>query len=108
MPMAASTLANGNSLTRVIIPRALLAQTLLLLQTRLGGLVGREVKHIPFNRSLSKKPNIANFYLNQLRHTQKIGGIFVTLPEHILSFKLSGHQFLSDKKLKESECMFEV
>ncbi|RKF57979.1 putative p-loop containing nucleoside triphosphate hydrolase [Erysiphe neolycopersici] len=108
MPMAASTLANGNSLTRVIIPKALLAQTLLLLQTRLGGLVGREVKHIPFSRRLSKQPNIANFYLNQLQHIQEIGGIFVTLPEHILSFKLSGHQFLSDKKIKEAKYMFEV
>ncbi|POS86765.1 hypothetical protein EPUL_003186 [Erysiphe pulchra] len=108
MPMAASILANGNSLTRVIIPRALLAQTLVLLQTRLGGLVGREVKHIPFSRSLSKQPNIANRYLNQLQHTQEIGGIFVTLPEHILSFKLSGHQFLSDGKIKESKYMFEV
>ncbi|RKF65793.1 putative p-loop containing nucleoside triphosphate hydrolase [Erysiphe neolycopersici] len=108
MPMAAATLADGNSLTRVIVPRALLAQTINLLQTRLGGLVGREVKHIPFSRKLSKKPNIANSYLKQLRHIQENSGIIVTLPEHILSFKLSGQQALSERRGYESKYMFEV
>lgn len=63
MPMVAAILADGNSLTRVIVARALLVQTTNLLQTKLGGLVGREVKHIPFSRKLSRKPNIANSYL---------------------------------------------
>ncbi|POS85865.1 hypothetical protein EPUL_001935, partial [Erysiphe pulchra] len=108
MPMAAATLANGYSLARVIVPRALLAQTINLLQTRLGGLVGREVKHIPFSRKLSRKPNIANSYLKQLRHTQENSGIIVTLPEHILSFKLSGQQALSESRNNESKYMFEV
>lgn len=41
MPMAAATLANGNNLVRVVVPKALLLQTAQTLIIRLGGLVGR-------------------------------------------------------------------
>ncbi|POS83055.1 hypothetical protein EPUL_004549, partial [Erysiphe pulchra] len=108
MPMAAATLADGSNLARVIVPRALLNQTIQLLQARLGGLLGREVEHIPFSRKLSKIPNIAENYLNQLQRTQKASGIIVTLPEQILSFKLSGYQALSDSRIKESKYMCEA
>ncbi|TQS35022.1 hypothetical protein Golomagni_04573, partial [Golovinomyces magnicellulatus] len=102
MPMAAITLANGSNLARVIVPRALLDQTLHLFQTRLSGLVGREVKHIPFSRKLSKTPDIATHYLSQLENTQKSCGVLVTLPEHLLSFKLSINQALSDGLIEEA------
>ncbi|TQS35459.1 hypothetical protein Golomagni_04120, partial [Golovinomyces magnicellulatus] len=103
MPMAAITLANGSNLARVIVPRALLDQTLHLFQTRLSGLVGREVKHIPFSRKLSKTPDIATHYLSQLENTQKSCGVLVTLPEHLLSFKLSINQALSDGLIEEAK-----
>ena len=50
MPMAASVLADGKRLLRVVVPRALLLQTVQIIHARLGGLVGREVRHVPFSR----------------------------------------------------------
>lgn len=108
MPMVAASLADGVNLVRVIVPKPLLTQTILLLQTRLGGLVGRIVKHVPFNRKLSKYQNIAENYLDQLQQIQKVSGIIVTLPEHILSFKLSVNQALSDGRINQSRFMSEA
>ena len=48
IPMLVAQLANGKNLVRVVVPRPLLLQTAQLLQARLGGLIGRKVKHIPF------------------------------------------------------------
>lgn len=50
MPMVAAVLADGNSLTRLLVPKALLSQAAQILQSRLGGLLGREIIHVPFSR----------------------------------------------------------
>jgi len=50
IPMVATVLADGENLVRVCVPKALLQQTAQLLQTRLGGLVGRRTGHVPFSR----------------------------------------------------------
>lgn len=108
MPMAAAAIADGKNLMRVIVPRALLAQNMQLLQVRLGGLVGRTIKHIPFSRRTAKYPNICSLYLRQLKNIQESHGVMVTLPEHMLSFKLSGQQALSDGNILEAREMFEA
>lgn len=50
IPMVAAVLADRKSLVRVIVPKALLQQTAELLQARLGGMLNRPLRHVPFAR----------------------------------------------------------
>ena len=103
--MVAAVLANGTNLTRIIVPKSLLLQTAQLMQARLGGLLGRMVRHVPFSRKTSTNPNTTKSY-RQLHHEiLSASGIMLVLPEHLLSFKLSGLQRLSEKRLAEAKPM---
>ncbi|KID59359.1 hypothetical protein MAN_10771, partial [Metarhizium hybridum] len=54
MPMAALILPDKTKLCRIVVPKALLLQTAQVTQSRIGGLVGHQVRHVPFaRRSLS-------------------------------------------------------
>ncbi|KAE8384199.1 hypothetical protein BDV23DRAFT_189450 [Aspergillus alliaceus] len=102
MPMVACVLANGRNLARLIVPKALLLQTAQIIQARLGGLVGREVCHVPFSR---KTPTgVASVQEYRALHMESLGkcGIVLTTPEHLLSFKLCGLQCLSDSRLESA------
>ena len=55
VPMVVAQLADTQNLVRVVVPRPLLLQTAQLLQARLGGLVGRNVKHAPFHSEIFEK-----------------------------------------------------
>ena len=107
IPMVVAQLADTNNLVRVVVPRPLLLQTAQLLQARLGGLIGRKVKHVPFfRRSSTAIKDIdayRHFHLQMLRE----GGIMLTLPEHMLSFQLSGLQELSNNHVQEAASMLE-
>src|SRR2546423_6038792 len=108
MPMVAAVLADTKNLLRVVVPKALLSQTAQLLQARLGGLLGREVRHIPFSRKTPTNPeNIKAFY-NLHKEIRASSGVILTLPEHILSFMLSGLQRLSDQRIPEATHMIKV
>jgi hypothetical protein len=48
--MFEAEIADTKKLLRVVVPKPLLLQTAQLLQTRLGGLLSREVRHVPFSR----------------------------------------------------------
>lgn len=48
--MVVAVLADSKQLCRLIVPKALLRQTAQTLQTKIGDLPGREMKHIPFSR----------------------------------------------------------
>ncbi|KAI9038037.1 uncharacterized protein KD926_011375 [Aspergillus affinis] len=102
MPMALCVLGNGKTLGRLIVPKSLLLQTAQTIQSRLGDLVGREVLHIPFTRKSPVEPAAIKEY--QLLHEEILqrSGIILTLPEHFLSFRLSGFQCLSDSKLQSA------
>ncbi|KAI1347711.1 hypothetical protein F5Y01DRAFT_318465 [Xylaria sp. FL0043] len=98
IPMVAAFLADGQSLSRVIVPKALILQTAQTMQSRLGDLVGREVTHIPFSRRTPTGPNILKLYDGIHRETQQRRGIILTCAEHLLSYKLFGWQKLLDSK----------
>lgn len=106
--MIAAELADTTQLVRVIVPKALLLQTAQLLQTRLGGLLGRDVSHIPFARKTPTTADAIKAYWQVHRDIKASSGVMVTLPEHVLSFKLSGLQRLSDKRLAEATQMVKV
>ncbi|OJJ45284.1 hypothetical protein ASPZODRAFT_99177 [Penicilliopsis zonata CBS 506.65] len=108
IPMIIAELADTQRLARVVVPKALLVQTAHLLQTRLGGLLGREVSHIPFSRKTPTNSDTMKVYFQLHKDIKRSSGVIITLPEHVLSFKLSGLQRLSDKQLQTANQMIKV
>ncbi|KLO86343.1 Uncharacterized protein LW93_11117 [Fusarium fujikuroi] len=108
MPMAAIMLADTMNLCRLVVPQALLLQTAQVMQSRLGGLVGREVCHIPFARRSPTDDQALDLYQSLHKRTLASGGVMLCLPEHLLSFKLSGLQKLADKEAKKAQKMMNV
>ncbi|KAK6347384.1 hypothetical protein TWF718_005223 [Orbilia javanica] len=105
MPMAASVLADSKRLLRVVVPRALLLQTVQIIHARLGGLVGREVRHVPFSRQTSTSPDVIKAFHEIHLKILRSSGLMICLPEHTLSFMLSGLQRLSDGRTEEAKPM---
>ena len=108
IPMVVAQLANGQNLARVVVPRPLLLQMAQLLQGRLGGLVGRIVKHVPFSRRSSTAMYNLQTYESIHHGVLAARGVILTLPEHILSFKLSGLQEMSYGHVQEAAFMMEL
>lgn len=105
IPMVVAHLADAKNLVRVVVPRPLLLQTAQLLQARLGGLIGRTIKHVPFSRRSSTALGDIEAYRNLHLQMLRKGGTILTLPEHMLSFKLSGLQELSNDHEQQAAAM---
>ncbi|KAH9983718.1 hypothetical protein F4779DRAFT_624519, partial [Xylariaceae sp. FL0662B] len=105
VPMVIAVLANGKDLSRLLVPKALLMQTAQTTQSRLGGLVGREVRHIPFSRKTWATPEILELYADLHRGTRGLKGLILTSHENVLSYKLSGWQHLADGNLEAASSM---
>ncbi|KAE9368715.1 hypothetical protein N431DRAFT_547638 [Stipitochalara longipes BDJ] len=108
MPMAAAILANGENLMRLIVPKPLLHQTAQLMHSRLGGLLGRMIIHVPFSRKTPTDNELLDRYETIHRDLIAASGVVLALPEHILSFKLSGQQQLSDGRIFQSKRMIQI
>ncbi|KAK1993934.1 hypothetical protein LX36DRAFT_728628 [Colletotrichum falcatum] len=108
IPMVAAALADRQNLVRVIVPKALLLQTAQLLQARLGGLLDRQVRHIPFSRRTPTQEYVIRAYHRAHRTMMKQAGVMVCQPEHNLSFMLSGLQRLLDNRMPEAGPMINV
>ncbi|KAI1260766.1 hypothetical protein F5Y18DRAFT_441591 [Xylariaceae sp. FL1019] len=98
VPMAMCILADGKHLARLIAPKALLMQTAQMLQIRLGGLLGREVFHVPFSRKTLTTPTTLSLYEKIHNDALCRKGLVLTCHEHLLSFKLGGWQKLADNE----------
>ena len=108
IPMIVAHLANSKNLVRVVVPRPLLQQTAQLLQARLGGLMGRKTKHVPFSRrSPTNQANLKAYHNIHVDVLQSCG-VMLTLPEHILSFQLSGLQALSNGHIQQADTMIKL
>src|SRR5690606_30847380 len=83
-------------------------QTAQVIQSRLGGLVGRVVRHIPFARRSPSGAEHLDRYHQIHRDTLESRGVMLCLPENILSFQLSGLQRLADEKLSTGRRMVEI
>ena len=106
--MVAAVLADTKKLLRVVVPKSLLLQTAQLLQARLGGLLGREVRHVPFSRKTPTNSETIKAFFDIHKEVRASSGVIVALPEHILSFMLSGLQRLSDGRIAEATQMVDV
>jgi len=108
IPMVAASMADGKNLVRVIVPKALLLQTAQLLQSRLGGLLNRAICHVPFSRRTPTAAADLRQYVNIHKQVLKHAGVMLCLPEHNLSFMLSGQQRLLDGQLAEARPMIKM
>lgn len=90
IPMVSSTLANGQQLARVTVLKPLAAQMFNLLRKRLSGLANRRIFYFPFSRRIAITPEKARTIRHLFELCTVEGGILVTQPEHILSYKLMG------------------
>ncbi|OAA59813.1 hypothetical protein SPI_06011 [Niveomyces insectorum RCEF 264] len=110
VPMVLAVLANTKQLARLIVPKSLLLPTAQVAQSRLGGLVGRELRHVPFSRRLTAASNGAELISIFKEHHEDLmsrSGVLLAAPEHILAFKLSGLQCLVDEKRDVARNMIE-
>lgn len=96
IPMVATALAKDDNLVRVVVPRSLLLQAAQLLSSRLGGLINRRIKHVPFFRKTRTDINTIQAYHAIHHGVCECRGVLLALPEHLLSFQLSGLQELSN------------
>lgn len=110
--MVALALADKQHLVRIVVPRPLLLQSAEVMQSKIGGLLDRQVLHIPFSRQTGTETGAERLTLHTYcalhGDLQKRRGVILTLPEHILSFKLSGLQRLCDGKLVEASTMIKA
>ncbi|KAF2836054.1 hypothetical protein M501DRAFT_1026273 [Patellaria atrata CBS 101060] len=97
IPMVVSVLANGEQLARVVSLKPLLPQTHRLLSQRLGGLINRRVFAIPFTRTSDVSPALLTRLECLYRESIKERAVHVTLPEYMLSFRLSGREKLQTR-----------
>ncbi|TGJ78854.1 hypothetical protein E0Z10_g9910 [Xylaria hypoxylon] len=105
IPMVAAVLADGQSVSRVVVPKALLMQTAQTMQSRLGGLVGREVIHVPFSRRTSTEEETLDLFADLHHETRHRHGVMLTCAEHLLSYKLFGWQKFVDSKTSTADQM---
>ncbi|KAM3068070.1 hypothetical protein ACMFMF_009436 [Clarireedia jacksonii] len=105
VPMAMAVLADRKQLSRLIVPKALLLQSAQTIQAKLGGLVGREIRHIPFSRRTWTSQSMLQLYSQHHHDLIRSCGVILTTPEHVLSYKLCGLQRLADSKLEEAREM---
>ena len=90
VPIVGAMLANGTKLVRVIVAKPQSKQMLQILVSRLGGLLDRQIYHMPFSRSLKLDVQQISAIAKMCRECMVQGGILLVQPEHILSFRLMG------------------
>jgi hypothetical protein len=108
IPMVAASMADKKRLVRIIVPKPLLLQTAQLLQSRLGGMLDRCVGHIPFSRRTNTNEDAIRLYRELHKNMLKAAGVMICLPEHNLSFMLSGQQRILDDRIVEARQMIKV
>jgi hypothetical protein len=90
VPIVTAALANGLKFVRVIVLKSLTNQMFQLLVERLTGLANRRIFYMPFLRVAKLGTHEMMLIQKLYRKCMRVGGILVTQPEHILSFKLMG------------------
>ena len=108
IPMVVAELANVKNLVRVVVPRSLRLQMALLLQSRLGGLIGRKVKILSYSRKTSTDVDMTKAYCDLHQQMLESQGVILTLPEYMLSFQLSGLQQLLNGRLEQASLMMKL
>ncbi|KAH7333016.1 hypothetical protein B0J17DRAFT_709438 [Rhizoctonia solani] len=90
VPIVACSLADSSQLVRVVVLKPLWRQMFDLLVNRLSGLANRQIYYLPFGRHVPIDASGAQSLRDLYEECMRGGGILLTQPEHILSFKLMG------------------
>lgn len=90
VPIVASSLADSTKLVRIICAKPQSKQMFDMLVSKLGGLIGRQVFHMPFTRALKIGRKEAKIIAKLYHECMLRGGVLLVQPEHILSFQLMG------------------
>lgn len=90
VPMVATALADGSRLVRVIVGKPQSRQMYQMLISKLGGLLDRQIFHMPFSRAVKVETTEILAMRGMFEACKNNGGIFLMQPEHVLSFKLMG------------------
>ncbi|KAL2845028.1 hypothetical protein BJY01DRAFT_247849 [Aspergillus pseudoustus] len=88
VPIVATRLANGSCLVKIIVAKPQSRQMFEMLISKLGGLLNRQVYHLPVSRSLKLDQAEADEIGRMCRECMLQGGVMLVQPEHILSLKL--------------------
>ncbi len=88
VPLVSAALADSRKLVRVVVLKPLAKQMFQLLVERLAGLPNRRIFYLPFSRDVKATPETVQKIRGFFEECARIGGILVTQPEHILSFRL--------------------
>lgn len=103
VPIVAASLADRTTLVRVVVLKPLSGQMFQTLVQKLGGLVNRRIFFMPFSRGIAMgKQEIAvvkRLYADCMENR----GILLVQPEHILSFKLLGLEWLYNSQHKQQQ-----
>ncbi|KAI8949144.1 hypothetical protein F4801DRAFT_591297 [Xylaria longipes] len=105
VPIVAASLADTNRLVRVVVAKPQSKQMLQMLVAKFGGLLDRQIYHLPFSRAI-KLGNAGSRAISQLlKECMQSGGILLTQPEHILSFMLMGIESCISGKSETSQAL---
>jgi hypothetical protein len=89
VPMVACSLADGQTLVRVVVLKSLGPQMFQLLVDRVAGLANRRVAYFPFSRQINLQSAADMASVKSLYEScKKDAGVLLVQPEHILSAKL--------------------
>ncbi|KAI0886696.1 uncharacterized protein GGS22DRAFT_199079 [Annulohypoxylon maeteangense] len=100
VPAVAAALADGKQLVRVIVGKPQSKQMFQMLVSKLGGLLGRRIYHLPFSRAVKIEGPELKAISKMFNSCKDNGGVFLVQPEHILSFKLMGIECILTEKEK--------
>ncbi|KAK7755219.1 hypothetical protein SLS62_002724 [Diatrype stigma] len=101
--IVAASLANGNRLVRIIVAKPQSKQMRHMLVTKLGGLLDRQVFFMPFSRSIIMDTEKVGRISRTLTKCMKNGGVLLVQPEHLLSFKLMGIEYVGCSTTEQTE-----
>ncbi|KAI1363994.1 hypothetical protein F5Y08DRAFT_353840 [Xylaria arbuscula] len=90
VPVVAAALADGSQLVRMIVAKPQSKQMLQMLIAKLGGLVDRQIYHLPVSRACKIDNETILTIGSLIKECVETGGILLTQPENILSFMLMG------------------
>ncbi|KAI0409107.1 hypothetical protein F4802DRAFT_615626 [Xylaria palmicola] len=105
VPIVAISLADTTQLVRVIVAKPQSKQMLQMLVSKLGGLVDRQIYHLPFSRAIKIENNSLRAIEQLLKECMQSGGILLTQPENILSLMLMGIESCTAGKLSASQTL---
>jgi hypothetical protein len=90
VPICVVQLADGTKLVRAIVGKPQANELFRTLVSKLGGLLDRQIYHMPFSRSLRLTESDARAIDMLCKECMENGGVMLVQPEHLLSFQLMG------------------